>query len=44
MKGQLAAATDFIKKQVEGKPAAGGDKKNETVLDEVNTFLGWGQD
>lgn len=43
IKGQLKEATDYIKKQVEAKPAAGGEKK-ENLLDEVNTFLGWGQD
>ncbi len=39
IKGQLKAAQDWIAEQVKAKPAPA---KGENVLDEVNTFLGWG--
>lgn len=40
LKGQLKAATDWIAEQTKGKPATSDNK--ETLLDEVNSFLGCG--
>jgi hypothetical protein len=40
LKGQLKAATDWIAEQTKAK--AGDGAKKETVLDEVNSFLGCG--